>query len=420
MKSIAAVMLAVLLISSSCEKQEELPVLADAQGVITSMPYQWKTSLSEDGRLIYGTLSPTIQYDEHILFASQGEGKNGNKLSMLSIATGEIRWQWDDFFDIQKNFFDIRHLQQYENHLVFQEGRQFYHLDLANGTALQKEEREYVADRMGGLGETYFVAGNFLLNQEGLYEGAVFDGSVIEQTNELLISPDFTRSHAGAGQEVGIVGSVVPFEEEDGDILLIYDYSDPKEQGANTYIGLFNYSKKVSIYDKKPLALDIASYGSGVPIIYDNKIYCAPGRSIICLDLYTGEKIWEKRFNEGFTFSGFIIEEDRVFANCEDTYLYALDPETGQQLWKEKSSGTSSPISYLSGILYFVGGGDGLLHAVEAGSGKHLWRLHSPDLEENEGAWFKSDVRVVPPKESEKGKVLVSSYLSAFCYEAAR
>ena len=68
-----------------------------------------------------------------------------------------------------------------------------------------------------------------------------------------------------------------------------------------------------------------------------------------------------------------------------------------------------------------MGGGDGLLHAVEVATGKHLWRLQSPDQKGNRGAFFKRDVRVVPAEgEGEKGKVLVSSYLSAFCYEAAR
>ncbi len=78
-------------------------------------------------------------------------------------------------------------------------------------------------------------------------------------------------------------------------------------------------------------------------------------------------------------------------------------------------------MSYLDGIVYFVGGGDGLLHAVEVETGRHVWRLHSPDLEENNGAWFKGDIRVLSSfGEGTKGKVIVSSYLSAFCYEAAR
>ena len=163
------------------------------------------------------------------------------------------------------------------------------------------------------------------------------------------------------------------------------------------------------------------SYGSGTPIIYEDKVYFSPDQSIICLNLYTGKRLWKKDFPNGFTFSGFIIADGTLLANSEDTYLYALDPDTGQQLWKEKSSGTSSKMSHLNGVVYFVGGGDGLLHAVDIATGKHLWRIHSPDLEVNSGAWFKPRVSVLPAeREGEKGKVITSSYLSAFCYEAAR
>ncbi|MGB3850169.1 MAG: PQQ-binding-like beta-propeller repeat protein [Tunicatimonas sp.] len=413
---------AVLLISSSCERQDELPVRRDAEGALTSMPYQWRTSLSDDGRLIGGTLSPTIQYEDHILFASQGEGENGNRLSMLAIADGKVRWHYDDFFNIQQRFFDIRHQHQYENHFVFQEGKQYYHLDLADGSTIEKRRVDYGSSRMGGLENEYFLATGFLLNEQGTFDGAVFVGDVLTQSRELLIRPEFSGDHLSVNNEVGLVGSVIPHKDASGDIMLTYDYSEPiSDYLASTYIGLYNYSKGEHIYRRQPLALNVGSYASGNPIIYEDRLYRVPDKSLVCVDLYTGEKQWAVNFDQGFTFSGFIIAEDKVLANNEDTYLYALDPRTGRQLWRVKSSGTSSPMSYLNGVVYFVGGGDGLLHAVEVATGKHLWRLQSPDMRDNRGAFFKSDVRVVPAEgEGEKGKVLVSSYLSAFCYEAAR
>ena len=422
MKKTIILFWAVLWISSSCEKQDELPVRRDSEGVLTSMPYQWRTSLSDDGRLIGGTLSPTIQYEDHILFASQGEGEGGNRLSMLSIANGKIRWHFDDFFDFQQRFFDIRHLHQYNNHLVFQEGREFYHLDLSNGSTVKKERRDYQSTRMGGLENEYFLATGFLINEQSTYDGAVFVGDILSQSSRLLVRPEFSGEYLSLNNAIGIMGSVIPHKNASGDILLAYDYSEPiPEHQANTYIGLYNYSKGEHIYRRQPLALNVGSYASGNPIIYEDRLYRVPDKSLVCVDLYTGEKQWTVNFDQGFTFSGFIIAEDKVLANNEDTYLYALDPRTGRQLWRVKSSGTSSPMSYLNGVVYFVGGGDGLLHAVEVATGKHLWRLQSPDQKDNRGAFFKSDVRVVPgAQEGEKGKVLVSSYLSAFCYEAAR
>ncbi|NJN28126.1 MAG: PQQ-binding-like beta-propeller repeat protein [Cyclobacteriaceae bacterium] len=139
---------------------------------------------------------------------------------------------------------------------------------------------------------------------------------------------------------------------------------------------------------------------------------------MICINLTTGERIWSRSFKEGAPNS--IIADGILLSNNEDTYLYALDPDTGKELWKEKSSGTSSRMSYLNGVVYFTGGGDGLLHAVDVATGKHLWKLRSPDLDRNSGAWFKRRVSVIPGENGKRGKVITSSYLSAFCYEAAR
>ena len=78
-------------------------------------------------------------------------------------------------------------------------------------------------------------------------------------------------------------------------------------------------------------------------------------------------------------------------------------------------------MSYLNGVIYFVGGGDGKLHAVEAATGKYLWRLESPDKAANKNAYFQSSLcAVVPGKNGAKGKVVVLTGLNAYCYEAER
>ena len=138
-------------------------------------------------------------------------------------------------------------------------------------------------------------------------------------------------------------------------------------------------------------------------VVNRNNVYITAGDQIVCHSLYTGEQLWQRKFDNVFFISNFIVVGDKIIANNEDTYLYALESQTGNQIWEEKSSGTSSPMAYLNGVVYFVGGGDGLLHAVEAETGKHLWRLRSPDLEVNRGAWFKREITVLPPRMKEKG-----------------
>ncbi len=274
---------------------------------------------------------------------------------------------------------------------------------------------------MSGVDETFFIAGNRLTDSSIPYEGSIYSGQVDETSNRLLFTPDYSYEHISINNITGFVTGITAHRDKQNDLLLAYGFADALPKGGDIYAGVYNYTQQRDVVKKQPLALGVPSYGSGTPIIYEDKVYFSPDRSIICLNLYTGKRLWKKDFPNGFTFSGFIIADGTLLANSEDTYLYALDPDTGQQLWKEKSSGTSSKMSHLNGVVYFVGGGDGLLHAVDIATGKHLWRIHSPDLEVNSGAWFKPRVSVLPAeREGEKGKVITSSYLSAFCYEAAR
>ena len=339
---------------------------------------------------------------------------------MLSSATGEVLWEWNDLFEEDK-YFDVARQYQHNEHLAFKQGTRFYVLDLSNGTTLQKKDESYDAGGMSGMDETFFIAGNSLADLSIPFVGSIYSGDINGAKNYLLFTPAYSYEHVSINNITGFVTGITAFRDEQNDVLLAYGFADALPEGGDIYAGVYNYTQRRSVVEKQPLALGVPSYGSGTPIIYENKVYFSPDRSIICLDLYTGRRLWKRDFPEGFTFSGFIVAEGKIIANNEDTYLYALDPETGNQLWKEKSSGTSSKMSHLNGVVYFTGGGDGLLHAVDIETGKHLWRLRSPDLEVNSGAWFKARVSVLPPEnEGERGKVIVSSYLSAFCYEAAR
>ena len=412
------VIVSIVLVSSSCEK-EELSITIDDEGVITQMSPLWQTSLSSDGTLIDGLLRRDVSYNGNILLGRQD--KDNIRMAMLSSENGKILWEWDDLFE-QDADFDILVQHRYDKYFSFQHGSRAYTLDLENGTTVQKEEQEYVALNMAGIDETYFTAGNFLLNEQGSYVGNVYEGTVGTPNDKLLIAPNYSLEYVDGNNITGWISSAVPFRDSNGDILITYDYADAQPGWlGNTYVGLYNYTKQKSVYDKEPLALQVDAYASGPAALYEDKAYYAPAKSIVCIDVYTGKRLWKRDFPEGFAFSGYMIADDKLLANCEDTYLYALDPDTGGQLWRTKSSGTSSKMAYLNGVVYFTGGGDGLLHAVDTETGKHLWRIRSPDLERNSGAWFMRRVSVVPPaKDGEKGKVITSSYLSAFCYEAAR
>ena len=115
----------------------------------------------------------------------------------------------------------------------------------------------------------------------------------------------------------------------------------------------------------------------------------------------------------------YCIEEDKIIANNEDEYTYCLNPDTGSILWKTATSGTSGRMSYLNGIVYFVGGATGKLHAIDVSTGKHVWKLDVHKLGEPDNANFKTNAIYVFPKEGNNpAKVIALSHLNAYCFEA--
>ena len=76
-------------------------------------------------------------------------------------------------------------------------------------------------------------------------------------------------------------------------------------------------------------------------------------------------------------------------------------------------------MSYLNGIVYFVGGSSGKLHAIDVNTGKHVWKLDALKLGEPDWGHFKTNAVYVFPAEGNKSaKVIALSHLYAYCFEA--
>jgi outer membrane protein assembly factor BamB len=130
----------------------------------------------------------------------------------------------------------------------------------------------------------------------------------------------------------------------------------------------------------------------------------------------SGEQVWERAFPQDFMFSGFIIADNKLIANNEDTYTYCLDPEYGNILWREESAGTSGRMSYLNGVVYFVGGSTGCLHAIDINTGETVWRLDGKKLD---GSSFKTNaVYVFEADGKNPARVIALTHQNAYCFEA--
>ena len=417
MRNIVIILIIFVLQASSCNREEPV-IIKNNEGIITSKPASWVTSISEKSQYAAGA-SNSIKYKNTVVIGSIENGKNG--ITGIDVSDGEKLWTWQDNF---ANYtLGIYGSYTYANNLIFHEGRQLYWVNLATGTTVWKKRYDVgelpLFKNVNGLGKSVFVNATYSPYIEDkptfvkIYRVSATSSTIIEidsiGSDNPLISHD--------------TGGIAAFKSDVGDTLIFTDTYEVLDEGR-VYVNLYNISKKEWVYKKKETFLQAVARSR--PKLHNGVVYFAADPYIFAIDLMSGEIIWKRHFGDKvhFTFPEFILipEKNLIVFNAEtsSTTLFALDLTSGSTVWSEPSSGTSSQSQYLNGVVYFVGGGDGLLHAVDIDTGKHLWKISSPDLAINSNAWFARYCAVFPGKNGEKGKVVVSSGLHAFAYEAER
>jgi hypothetical protein len=77
---------------ASCHKEDDTDTQTDENGVITSLPYQWKKSLHNQNSVSNGYISEAIYYKGNIAIPTT-DGENSKFLTMINPNNGENIWQ---------------------------------------------------------------------------------------------------------------------------------------------------------------------------------------------------------------------------------------------------------------------------------------------------------------------------------------
>ncbi len=425
MKVISILSVFLLLTSLRC-KREAPGIIKDENGVIISMPYLWKKSLHNNlGFHSNSTFDVPVSYNGNIAIPTTN-GENVRQMTLIDPDNGESIWSWDDRFQPATERIYLFYAYQYNNLLTYQNGDRSYCINMDNGTTYWKYRRNSpYFDIISGLEDTYFVMGESVSRYAQYHERVVFKGNMQTGALEEFIVPDFTLNHIAPGNRIGDVTGVVPYRKNGVQYLAVI-WQEPQNVTSindwQTYLGLYNYDTNQWVYEKSVVNQpNINGVLLAPPVIYNDKIYLNVGKELFCHDLMTGDQIWSRQFYQDFMFSGFIIAEDKIIANNEDTYTYCLDPGTGDIIWKTETAGTSSRISYLNGIVYFVGGSTGRLHALDINTGRHVWKLQSDLLDPEDVYSFKTNaVYVIPARNGKPPRVIALTHLYAYCFEAYR
>jgi glucose dehydrogenase len=138
------------------------------------------------------------------------------------------------------------------------------------------------------------------------------------------------------------------------------------------------------------------TYGSQAspPVVSDGVVYSQDlASNVQALDLESGEVLWSKTYEKpSHGPNGVVVADGRVYG-ATPTAAFALDQETGKELWsvtliRNGSEGIDMAPGYKDGLVYvstapvtattdYEGEGVGILWALDAKTGKKAWHFNT-------------------------------------------
>ena len=149
------------------------------------------------------------------------------------------------------------------------------------------------------------------------------------------------------------------------------------------------------------------------PLVYQGVIYVTSHNATMAVDVKTGKQIWKTKVEYpaetprivccGIINRGAAIHEGKLFRTTLDANVIALDAKTGKELWRQKAadikegySMTVAPLVADGVVLTGISGAEfgtrGFIDGWDPATGKHLWRTHTiPTPDEPGGDTWKGD-----------------------------
>jgi alcohol dehydrogenase (cytochrome c) len=149
------------------------------------------------------------------------------------------------------------------------------------------------------------------------------------------------------------------------------------------------------------------------PLVYQGVIYVTSHNATMAVDAKTGKQIWKSKVEYpaetprivccGIINRGAALYDGKVIRTTLDANVIALDAKTGKELWRQKAadikegySMTVAPLVADGVVITGISGAEfgtrGFIDGWDPATGKHLWRTHSiPSPDEPGGDTWKGD-----------------------------
>lgn len=207
----------------------------------------------------------------------------------------------------------------------------------------------------------------------------------------------FTNS-IGEIQSVNLKNKSVNWKTETGNSI----YFSPVTVKNNLVIGTIegNLLGFDTQSGKQKWTIPVGGVLVGSPIAENNKVYTASSTAFICADAVSGKVIWQNNLPLSYSQGTPLIQGDKIIFGVWDSYVYCLDKNTGNLIWKW-NNGNDKQILYSAGNvnmvsttkrLYFVTP-QRFLTILDIETGKTLlrtskWKIRESMGKSQDGKWF--------------------------------
>ena len=318
--------------------------------------------------------------------------------------TGVVKWVWKDYItDVEAGSGIGANVPQhvFGNVLVFALSTALYAIDMDNGQTLWKQRLMMNGGYLRSLGSTFFNTVHDLdRTAYHIVKGDTWTGAL-----------DTIFSYEKNSDYWPTVFVPFPYINDVGDTILVF--SVIAYHPVTPLSDIYFYNMSADTLAMKYDSTDNAAGGNNV-LVEDGKVFFG-GRKVSCYDANTYQKLWERDNPKGMGTIGFLLKGNMLFYGTEDLDqdLFAVNAATGDKIWRAKSGGLCSWMSYHNDVIYYNSGGDGKMHCVEASTGRVLGEFDAPGYKRNSDDFFTRGLSIDPAT----GRIYTASYLSALCFE---
>ncbi len=100
---------------------------------------------------------------------------------------------------------------------------------------------------------------------------------------------------------------------------------------------------------------------------------------VFCVSSTAGKELWRTALPRDMLTSVPVASYDGLYCPMEDGYLYKLSPDDGRVIWKTKIAATPSRPVITNGLLFIVGGSDGVLYVINTQDGELIKTMKAPN-----------------------------------------